>query len=315
MGNQNVNIIGTTGQTVEGAITVENAVFYNKNLLKRLIAQLKWAKYLQKKSAPKKSGDTISYRRYESLSPTETPLVEGVTPDGKKLTVTEVKSVVKQYGDYITISDKFDKVGIDPTLTEASDILGEMAGMLLDNKAKECLTSGTNVIYSGSKTSRSALTSADKIAGKDIKLAVKILKKANVKKINGYYIGYIDPDAAFDLMDDPLWQDVSKYNGGMQIMEGEVGKIHGVRFIETSNEKVIEGDVNVHATVIIGEDCAGLTDIDGSSKPEMIVKDFGSAGTDDPLNQRATAGYKVLFDVTRLQELAIVRIESAVTEQ
>ena len=315
MANQNVNVIGTTGQTVDGAIVVENAVFYNKNLLKRLKAQLKWAKYLQKKSAPKKSGDTISYRRFESLKPTEDPLAEGVTPDGKKLVVTEVKSIVKQYGDYVTISDKFDKVGIDPVLTETSDILGEMAGVLLDNKAKECLTTGTNVVYSGGKTERTAITADDKLTGNDIKLAVKILKKANVKPINGYFIGYIDPDAAFDLPNDTLWQDISKYNGGTQIMEGEIGKLHGVRFIETSNEKVVEGTVNVHATVIIGQDCAGITDIEGSSKPEMIVKDFGSAGTDDPLNQRATAGYKTLFDVTRLQELAIVRIESAVTEQ
>ena len=30
-------------------------------------------------------------------------------------------------------------------------------------------------------------------------------------------------------------EDVSKYNGGTQIIKGELGRIHGVRFVDTSN--------------------------------------------------------------------------------
>lgn len=318
MPNANTNKLGTTGKVVDGALTQENAVFYDRNLLKRLLDTLVWAKYAQKRNAPKRSGDTVSFRRFESLEPTETPLEEGVTPDGRKLVVTEVKSTVEQYGDYIEITDKIDMLGIDPVLTEASDILGEMAGVLIDNKCRDALTSGTNVIYAGGKTSRSEIAAGDKLTGALVKKASTILKKANVKTINGYYIGIIDPDCASDLMDDPLWQDVSKYNGGTQIMKGELGRIHGVRFVDTSNGKVFEGagagGADVHSTVIIGADAYGTTDVDGSIKPKMIVKDFGSAGTADPLDQRATAGYKVMFDVIRLQELAIARIESAVTE-
>lgn len=314
----NINKLGTTGKEVAGALTVENAVFYDKNLLKRLVENLVWAKWAQKRTAPKRSGDTISYRRFESLEPTDTPLEEGVTPEGRSLVVNEIKSVVEQYGEYIEITDRIDMLGIDPVLTEASDILGEMAGALVDNKCRDALTAGTNVVYANGKTTRASVSAADKLTGAVIKKAVTVLKKANVKRINGYYIGIIDPDCASDLMDDPLWQDVSKYNGGVQIMKGEIGKIHGVRFFETSNAKVFEGagesGANVHSTVILGADAYGIPDIEGSATPKMIVKDFGSAGTADPLNQRATAGYKLLFDTIRLQELAIVRIESGVTE-
>ena len=260
----------------------------------------------------------IVFRRFESLQPTGTPLVEGVTPDGKKLTVTEIKAIVEQYGDYIEITDRVDTTGIDPVLTEAADILGEMAGVLLDDMCRDCLCSGTNVVYAGGKTERAAIVPTDVLTGAIVKKAVKVLKKANVKRINGYYIGLIDPDCASDLMDDPLWQDVSKYNGGEQIMKGELGKIHGVRFFETSNAKVFEGAgadaANIHSTIILGQDAYGITDVEGSSKPQMIIKDFGSAGTADPLDQRATAGYKALFTTLRLQELAIVRIESGITE-
>lgn len=313
-----MNKLGTTGKEVTGALTVENAVFYDKNLLKRLVENLVWAKWAQKRNAPKRSGDTISYRRFESLDPVDTPLEEGVTPEGRKLVVNEIKSVVEQYGEFIEITDRIDMLGIDPVLTEASDILGEMAGALVDNKCRDVLTAGTNVVYANGKTSRATVAAADKLNGAAIKKAVTVLKKANVKRINGYYIGIIDPDCASDLMDDPLWQDVSKYNGGVQIMKGELGKIHGVRFFETSNAKVFEGagegGANIHSTIILGQDAYGIADVEGSATPKMIVKDFGSAGTADPLDQRATAGYKLLFDTIRLQELAIVRIESGVTE-
>lgn len=317
MANANTNKLGTTGKVVDGALTVENGVFYDRNLLKRLKETLVWAKYAQKRNAPKRSGDTVSFRRFESLEPTETPLEEGVTPDGRKLVVNEVKSVVEQYGEYIEITDKIDLLGIDPVLTEASDILGEMAGTLIDNKCRDILTAGTNVVYAGGKTARAEVGAGDKLDGAAVKKAVTILKKANAKRINGYYIGIIDPDCAADLMEDPLWQDVSKYNGGTQIIKGELGRIHGVRFVDTSNSKIFEGagasGADVHATIILGADAYGLVDVEGSGTPKMIVKDFGSAGTGDPLDQRATAGYKVLFDVVRLQELAMVRIESGVT--
>lgn len=307
-----LNKLGTTGKVVDGAIAEENAKFYDKNLLKRLVETLVWGRFAQKRNAPKNAGDTVSYRRFESLEPNENPLEEGVTPDGRKLSVTEIKSVVEQYGDFIAITDKIDMLGIDPVLTEASDILGEMAGTLLDNKCRDALTAGTNVVYAGGKSDRGSLTAADKLDAATVKKAVKVLKKANAKKINGYYVGLVDPDCAADLMDDPLWQDVSKYNGAMNIMKGELGRLHGVRFVDTSNSKVFDNDI--HATVILGADAYGITDVEGSSKPKMIIKDFGSAGTADPLEQRATAGYKTLFNVVRLQELAMVRIESGVTE-
>ena len=170
----NINKLGTTGKEVAGALTVENAVFYDKNLLKRLVENLVWAKWAQKRTAPKRSGDTISYRRFESLEPTDTPLEEGVTPEGRSLVVNEIKSVVEQYGEYIEITDRIDMLGIDPVLTEASDILGEMAGALVDNKCRDALTAGTNVVYANGKTTRASVAAADKLNGAVIKKAVTV---------------------------------------------------------------------------------------------------------------------------------------------
>ena len=303
---ENLNTLAT--------LSAEAKTFYDKTLLQRLIPTLVFAKYGQKKSLKSRSGKTIEFRKFTSLDAAKTPLTEGVTPTGKNLAVTAITATVEQYGDFVEISDMLDLVGIDPVLVESAEILGEQAGLTIDNVVRDIVCAGTNVQYAGGKESTDAITASDVMTADEIARAAATLKKGNVKKLEGkFYIGIVDPDIAYDLMKDPLWQDISKYSGGQAIMEGEIGKLHGVRFIETTETLVKEGTVNVHCAMIIGKDAYGIVDVDGSVKPENIVKPFGSAGTSDPLNQRATSGWKAAFTAKRLDENCMVRIECATT--
>lgn len=305
MPNTNVNTLATVSE--------EAKTFYDKTLLARLVPTLVFAKYGQKKSLKSRSGKTIEFRKFTSLDPAA-KLTEGVTPSGKNLAVTALTATVEQYGDYVEISDMLDLVGIDPVLVESAELLGEQAGLTIDNAVRNIICAGTNVQYAGGKEDTSAITASDVMTADEVARAAATLKKANVKRIDGkFYVGVVDPDIAYDLMKDPLWQDISKYSGGQAIMEGEIGKLHGVRFIETTETLVKEGSVNVHCAMIIGKDAYGVVDVEGSIKPENIVKAFGSAGTADPLNQRATSGWKALFTAKRLDENCMVRIECATT--
>ena len=296
-------------------LSEEAKTFYDKTLLQRLVPNLVFAKFGQKKSIKSKSGKTIEFRKFTSLDPATTPLTEGVTPSGKNLGLTAINATLEQYGDFVEISDMLDLVGIDPVLTEASELLGEQASLTIDNIVRDVVCNGTNVQYAGGKSSSDSLTASDVISADEIARAVATLKKANVKRLDGkYYVGIVDPDIAYDLMKDPLWQDISKYSGGTAIMDGEIGKLHGVRFVESTETLVKKaGDTNVHCAMIIGRDAYGIPDVEGSAKPENIVKAFGSAGTADPLNQRATSGWKALFTAKRLDENCMVRIECATT--
>ncbi len=284
-------------------MSAENKTFYDKTLLKRLLPALVWNKYGQKKSIPLNSGDTINFRRFESLTPATTPLEEGVTPSGSDLQVTPVSATIQQYGDYIEISDKLDMVGIDPVATENSELLGEQAGETLDIVARDVVVVGTNV-----QNATGTLT------GDEVKKAVRTLRRNKAKPFkDGFYVGIVDPETAYDLQNDSLWQDVSKYNGGKNIEKGEIGKLHGVKFIMTTSVKVKED--GKHCTMIIGQDAYGVVDLEGSAqKPEIIIKPLGSSGTEDPLNQRGTQGWKAAYTAVRLNELAMVRIEHTVSE-
>lgn len=301
-----------------GGMPVQNKKFYNRTLLKRMLPYLVFLRYGQKKTLPKNEGDTISFRRVESLAPATTPLTEGVTPEGSKITISEVTATVQQYGDFVEVSDKLDLIGIDPVITETSEILGEQAGLTIDNVVRNVVCTGTTVQYINNKTSTQALVQSDKISYAEIKKAVKTLKNNNVRPLeDGSYVGLIDPDTESDITDDPMWVDVSKYNGGTKIMDGEIGKLAGVRFVVTTETlvKVGASELPVHCTMIIGKDAYGVADVENSTnKPKIIVKPFGSSGTEDPLDQRQTQGWKALFTAIRLNELAMVRIEHAVSE-
>lgn len=297
----------------------QNKVFYERTLLKRALPNLVFYKHGQKKPMPKHEGDTVNFRKFNSLEPATTPLTEGVTPAGKSLKVSSLTATVKQYGDYIETSDKISTTGIDPVVTESTELLGEQAGLTIDTIIRDELCVGSTVQFAGGKLSTEAITEADVLTSTEIKKAARNLKKNNIAPFEGkYYLCAIDAEQSYDLQNDPLWQDISKYSGGTAIMDGEIGKIGKVRFIETENLKIKEGaganGIDIHCALIFGKDAYGVVDVDGKSKPEIIVKPLGSSGSSDPLNQRATVGWKALFTAVRLNELAMCRLETAVSE-
>ena len=302
-------------------VAVEAQTFYNKTLLKRLLPNLVFAKFAQKGTISRHGGNKINWRKFNSLSPNTTPLTEAVTPSGTSLTMAQVEATLKQYGDFIEFSDVVDVAAIDPVLTQGAEVLGEQAGLSIDSIMRDEYCKGTNVMYAGGTTA-STIAAENVITGTDVRKVVRTLRKANVKPINGYYIGIIDPEIAYDLMNDADWKAVNQYNlGGENIYDGEDGKLHGVKFIQTTNLKTkadqgaSAAKITTHCALFFGQGAFGMADIEGmqSTKPSIIIKPCGSAGTSDPLNQRSTEGWKVMFAATILDNLAVVRYECAVS--
>jgi N4-gp56 family major capsid protein len=226
-----------------------------------------------------------------------------------------IEATVAQYGGYITLSDILLLTAIDNNLVQATKLLGSQAGATLDTITREVLNGGTNVIFAGGKSARGDLTATDVLKVDDVKKAVRLLKTQNAEKIDGSWVGIIHPDISYDLTNDPDWKDVKTYDP-TDLYEGEIGKLHGVRFVETTEAKIFakagNGSRAVYSTLILGDNAYGTTEISGGGL-EHIVKQLGSAGTSDPLNQRATAGWKATKVAERLVENYMVRIESAST--
>lgn len=298
-------------------LSPEMKTFYDKALLKFAKPNLVHDQFAQKRNIPKNGGKTIEFRKYSQLPKALTPLTEGVTPDGQNLNVTAITATVDQYGGYITLSDVLILTAIDNNLMEAIELLGDQAGRTLDTITREVLVSGTHVIYAGGTVNaRTALTADMKLTVTDIKKAVRELKVGLAKKINGSYVAIIHPDCVYDLENDDEWVKASQYAGSTQIFEGEIGKLYGVRFVESTEAKIWAkagaSNISVYATLVLGANAYGTTMVEGGGL-QSIVKQLGSAGTADPLNQRATAGWKAIKTARILYDDYMVRIESAST--
>ena len=296
-----------TNVTTDPGLSVENKTFYDMALIQEASPNLIHDQFGQKRPIPKNGGKKIEFRKYASLPKALTPLTEGVTPDGKKLSVTAIEAEVAQYGDYVCLSDVLDLTAIDNNALEATKAIGKQAGLTLDTITRNVLQSGTNVFYcppvaadgtvGAQPSDRSGLTKDCKLTVNVVKRIVALLKAANAPKINGSYVCILHPYAAYDLMNDPKWEEMHKYCKPEEMYEGEIGRIAGVRFIESSEAAIYTGTENdcpaglgVFGCLFLADGAYGVTEVTGGGL-QTIIKQLGSAGTSDPLNQRSTVGY------------------------
>ncbi len=306
--------------TIE-TLSVENQTFYDRTLLERELPELFFYEDGDKKVIPKGKGTSVEFRKFNSLEVPKNSLTEGVTPEGKDLNITSLKATAKQEGDYVKVSDVLDMQGKDPVITETSELLGEQSALTIDTRIRDIVCSGTTVQYANGKANRDALTNADVLNGKEVRKAKKRLKKANIKPFSdGCYHMIIDADQEYDFKDDTTgngFVEVTKYAKPENMLTGEIGRYDGVRIRVSSNIESVKNtnSVYVHKGIIYGRHAYGVPEITkGKGKASIIVKPLGSSGTDDPLNQRATIGWKSFFTAIRLNELGICRVETGATQ-
>jgi len=310
--------------------------YYDRNLLRRAVPADVHGRFGQVRPIKKRNGNQIKFRKYNALSPATTPLTEGVTPTGSSLSVTDITATLAQYGDYITLSDMVDMTNQDPVLTEAGEVLGEQEGTTIDQVRRDVLAAGTNVIYANG-SARNTLNTA--IAAKDLRTAIRYLNNQNAKfhhevlsastkigttPIRAAYVGIVHPDTEATLETITGYVPVSEYPSQMQLMEDEIGSYKNIRFVKSTNAKVFAdsgaaiggdgmistSDVNndVYATLIIAKDAYGVVPLSGEAS-KNIIKPLGSSGTADPLNQRATSGWKATTTTKILNDSWMIRIE------
>jgi len=312
---QNQNTTGASG------MSAEMKTFYEKRLIDQAEPALVHDQFGDPYPIPANGGKNIEFRKYDSLPKATTPLTEGVTPDGQTMNVSTVTAEVRQYGGWVPITDTLQLTTIDNNIVQATKIIASQAGRTLDTIVRDVLAGGTNVIYApkigegGAETavtSRATLDATCQLTSDLIARAATQLKAMNADPIGTSFVGIIHPYVAYDLRRDPDWIDVHKYAQPDEIYNGEIGTLHGVRFVETSEAKIWKGTgcpagLAVFSTLILGAHAYGSTEIEGGGL-EHIVKQLGYG--DDPLNQRASVGWKAHKTAERLVEQYMVRIES-----
>lgn len=321
----NLQLFATTMTTETGSLSAEMKTFYEKRLLDQAEPLLVHNQFGDKYPIPAGSGKKIEFRKYSALPKALTALTEGVTPAGNSLNVTTVEGTVKQYGDWIQLSDMLQMTAIDNNVVQATKLLSSQAGRTLDTVTREVLAGGTNVIYApkvvdGAETevlSRSTLTPECVLTPFVVMRAAATLEAMNTPKINGSYVLITHPYCRETLQESPGWVDVVKYKEGNNTFSGEIGKIGDVRVVTTSEAKVINDSTcpvveestyySVFTSLLLGANAYGVTELENGGL-QHIVKQLGYG--EDPLNQRSSCGWKATSVAVRLCEEYMVRIES-----
>ncbi|MGN1369217.1 MAG: N4-gp56 family major capsid protein [Aristaeellaceae bacterium] len=318
-----------TGETTpfSGSDTLSPGMktFYNTALLENARETFIYQQLGRVQSLPQNHGMTVEWRKFNTL-PDCDRLQEAVIPVGKKLGQTAMTVEISEYGEYVSVSRQVELHHVDDVLLGATEELGATGGRTYEKLIRNVLSGGTNVIYADAYTAagdydstpatRSALKTA-LTAGKVASLtpdmiakATTVLNKANARKYDGNeYVGVIHPSCTYDLRKHNEWLDAHKYASPEEIYTGEIGKLHGVRFVETSLAPVIRGSGDsqaIYQVMIFGKDAFGVVDPAGAGM-QMIHKSAREVG--GPLEQFGTCGIKFSMAARILYPERMVIIE------
>lgn len=299
----------TTQFSGNDTLSAELKTFYDTELLENARMEMFYAQFGRKQPLPANRGKSVEWRKWNTFA-RASKLVEGVIPTGQKFGVSTKTGSIDQYGTYASITDRLELHAYDDVILGATEEMGASAAETQEVLIRDALLVGTNVLYcdnvkngaaastptscatmGASDTDGWSLLTPDMVA----KAATK-LKKDRAPTINGKYYAVIHPSVAYDLRKSDAWIEVHKYAATGEIFNGEIGELHGVRFIENTFAPILGGtgyknksDGVTYATYFFGKDAFGIIDPEGGAL-EMIVHDKSEIG--GPLNQFSTIGYK-----------------------
>ena len=340
-----------------GDISPAVAAWAVVRMLKRALPLLVFEKFGQVYPMPTNSTQTAKFRRYflsgatgsagngsgDFFTPLAlTPLVEGVTPEGRSLSNQDYTVQLQQYGDYITITDVVNDTHPDNVLAEATDILGENAAETVETLRYNVLKAGTNVFYANMVAGRSSVVASISLA--DQRRVTTALSRQNAKKITtivgstpdfntqsveAAFAAVVHPDLETDIRSMAGFKPVADYGPHTSPWEGEIGSVEQVRYIATTTAKPFanaggavgstgkrstnDTNIDVYPVLFFARDAYGIVPLKGKdSMTPMVVNPKPAAG--DPLGQRGTVGWKLWNATVILQEAFMVRLEVAATE-
>ena len=283
-------------------------VFFQTDMLENIREKQVFGQLGMKQSLPAEHGTSVEWDRWQTLGRIG-KLKEGVIPTGKKLGIVAVTAQISEYGDYVAITRFSKRHGIKKILLGAEEELSASAADTYEELVRNTLIGGTNILfadatnkstgaYVSTPTTEAELQTA--LATYNVMLTGTVLAKAatalkksakGLKYQGAYYLAVVHPDVAEDLrIHDNAWIESHKYDASEEIFTGEIGRMHGIRFVESNFAPVIKGEGQSYATfktIVLAKDAFAVVDPEGGNL-EMIIKDETQIG--GPLNQFGTVG-------------------------
>ena len=328
----------STSPQVYGDITPRTAAHAVAKMLTRGVPIVMIEKFGEVYVMPNKATKVAKFRRYEALSLATTPLVEGVTPSGKKLTVTDVTATLEQYGDFVPWTDVIQDTHEDPYLQQAAEVLGEQSAQSIETVRYNVIKAGTSVQYANgsartdvntpiSLTLQRACTRALKRQNAEYHtMVVGSTPDYRTEPIEAAFVALCHTDVENDIRNMDGFISTKQYNSATKPFANEIGSVEDVRYIRsTLFTPFADGggakgamisttgtSADVYPVLYIAKRAYGVVPLKGKDAlTPMIVNPKPAPG--DPLGQRGTIGWKTMQTCVILNDNFMVRGEVAAT--
>jgi N4-gp56 family major capsid protein len=273
----------------------------------------------QKRPLPQGEGKTVYFQRYTPLAIVTAQLTEATNPTCVNLSATNVSVVVSEFGSYSKISKLLSLTAVDRKMKGAVEVHAQNAGESRDQMVREKALVGATAQLAGGSAALTDVGTTDTLSSAEIRKAVRTLKANKAMRYNdGYFLGKVSPYVSYDLMGDTTWVNAHTYKDGSNLYKGELGRLHGVRFLETTNWKeTVNGgtsSADIIHSFIHGKNAIGVTDLDGDEK-KIYVKTPNANDTSNPLDRYYTVGWAMTFAPVKLVSTWIIEIKSGATDQ
>jgi len=340
--------------TLYGDISPRVAAYAVSQLLKRGLPFLVIEKFGQTYPIPTNSTKIAKFRRYYLVGATggagdgnpaeafntplaTTPLLEGVTPTGKRLANTDYTVTLVQYGDYMTITDVVLDTAEDQVLAQATEALGESAAQTIETIRFNILKAGVNVFYANG-TTRVGVTSVITLAlqrkittaltrqnARRLTLVVKSTPDFRTEPIEAAFIALTHPDLESDIRNMTGFIPTKQY-GTVTPFENEIGSVETVRYLQSTvfapwpdaggamglMRSTSGTSADIYPILYLGRDAFGIVPLKGKdSLVPMVVNPKPAPG--DPLAQRGTVGWKAMTTAVILNDAWMCRAEVCAT--
>lgn len=293
-------------------LSAEAQTYYVKEFLARAEYEYIHVQGAQMRTIPKNGGDTVKFTRHTPLATATTALTQGTNPSEVALTATNVTAQLAEYGNTVKISRFLTLVGIDANNAEKIEVVGQNMGETMDELVRNELFTGATTQYVGTKTALSALSASDVITVKDIQKVVRALKKAKAKRYQSKiapWMGKLGPDTSFDLQQDTTFINADIYNNGAEkLYRGELGKIAGVRLLETANQKNESSTVTVFSNFFHGDQAFGAIDLEGD-KPQLYIIPHTKIDSGNPAGRFSTVAWAGSFVAKTLNSAWLINLK------
>lgn len=276
--------------------------YYDRLLLMTAYPRLIHGRFAQKRMLPKKNGDTIVFRRYSKLDTVPIALVDGITPPGAPLSVTDIKARVDYYGNFITFTNQVMETVEDEVLNRSTKLLAQNMGQTIDEITRDVLASTSSVLLCSNGVNLGTpteLTKADidaatkTLLSNDTDMITEVVKGSTgfgTSPIRPGFWGYIHTDLLDDLESVANFVATANYSSQDPVQDGEWGNTGNVRWLYSSVGSVSAATPAVYNNFIVGKEAYAVVHL-GSDTGDFKVKQLGSAGSADPLDQRGSVGW------------------------